>query len=352
MGSAAIGRGLKFIRITIGLGLAYILIHLTINSTGANVWTEMVRANRLLLLLSLLFYSSSIYLSVERLNILLSIQNIKIGKWNITKLSMIGNFFSLIIPGGVSGDLVKMVYLAKQTKKRKAEAVLTIFLDRVIGMLGLMIVAAAIIFWFLPQIDNVDLQHQPIQSAILGLGIGSISGVLIFFLLLMQSFKKGGKKPGKIYEWIRSKLPPKIFLLVDRLIAALALYRNNRVVIVKTLLLSICIHLSLGVNLFLVGWCVGENIIRLRDYILATQIGNLIGVLPITPGGVGLRDISTALILKTQGALPEMAGVIPIVMTLIIIFWRLIGCGFFIFSNFSKSEISKGMIISKRENPA
>jgi uncharacterized protein (TIRG00374 family) len=219
-------------------------------------------------------------------------------------------------------------------------------------MLGLMIVAAATIFWFLPQIYNVDLQHKPIQSAILGLGIGSISGVLIFFLLLMQSFKKGGKKPGKIYEWIRSKLPHKIFILIDRLIAALVLYRNNRVVIVKTLLLSICIHLSLGVNLFLVGWCVGESIIRLRDYILATQIGNLIGVLPITPGGVGLRDISTAMILKTQGALPEMAGVIPIVMTLIIIFWRLIGCGFFIFSNFPKSEISKGMIISKRENPA
>ena len=118
MGSAVIDRGLKFIRITIGLGLAYILIHITINSTGANVWTEMVKANRLLLLLSLLFYSSSIYLSVERLNILLSIQNIKIGKWNIIKLSMIGNFFSLIIPGGVSGDLVKMVYLAKQTKKK------------------------------------------------------------------------------------------------------------------------------------------------------------------------------------------------------------------------------------------
>jgi len=350
MSKPTIERSLKFIRLLIGVSIAYVLIHITISYTGVNVWEEIIKANHFLLVFSLLFYSGSLYLSIERLNILLCIQNIQIHKWDITKLTMIGIFFSLVIPGAVSGDLIKMVYLAKQSEKKKTEAVLTIFLDRVIGMLGLMVVTAALILWYLPWINKLGSHYKYIQSAILGLGLGSIFGVLTFFLLLLQSYKKI-KFTGKLYGWVHSKLPQKLLLLVDRLIVAIDLYQNNVKVILKTILLSMLIHIWLGANLFLVGRCVGESIMNLRDYMLASQVGNLIAVLPITPGGVGTRDIGAAIILKTLGAIPEMAGVIPIIMTLIIIFWRLVGGGFFIFSNFPKSKIKENIIVSKRENP-
>jgi hypothetical protein len=258
-------------------------------------------------------------------------------------------FLNIILPGAVSGDLIKMIYLVKKTEKKKAEALLTIFWDRVIGMVGLMVVAAFIIALYLPRIISLGSQYYYLQLSILTVGFGSFIGVLIFFLLLLQSYSKDSFA-GKLFEWGHSKIPKKIVSIVDRLIAALNLFRNNSKAISKTLLLSIFNHFWLSANLFLIGCCVGEHIMQLGDYILATQFGNLIAVFPITPGGIGIRDAGSALVFRAFGSQAAKAGIIPVIMTLIILFWRLTGGVFFIFTNFSESKVNEGIIVSKEEN--
>lgn len=343
-------RTLRFIRLLTGVFIAYGLIYITINTTGANVWEEIIKANRFLLIFSLIFYGGLLYLTVERLNILLDVQNIQLLRWDLVKLTMVGNFFSLVIPGPVSGDLIKMIYLANQVESKKTESMITVFMDRVIGILGLLVVSAAMILLFLPRFGNIGTHYQYIKLAILGLGLVSIFGILIFFLLLEKSHRKS-KVIGMIYKFLFRKSPKKILSFIDRIIDALELYRNSKKTILKALLLSILIHIGGGVNLFVIGRSVGEIIVNFSDYMLISQVGNLIALLPITPGGVGIRDIGAAVIMKMLGALPEMAGVIPIILTLIIIFWRLVGCGFFIVSDFSKSKVKENIIVSKRENP-
>jgi uncharacterized protein (TIRG00374 family) len=55
-------------------------------------------------------------------------------------LGFIGNVFNLVIPGAVGGDLIKAAYLVRMRIK-KTQAIASMVLDRILGMLGLFVLA-------------------------------------------------------------------------------------------------------------------------------------------------------------------------------------------------------------------
>src|SRR5918994_1561218 len=56
------------------------------------------------------------------------------------RLGFIGNFFNLVIPGAVGGDLIKAAYLSREQAK-KTQAIATMIIDRLLGLLGLFLLA-------------------------------------------------------------------------------------------------------------------------------------------------------------------------------------------------------------------
>jgi uncharacterized membrane protein YbhN (UPF0104 family) len=57
------------------------------------------------------------------------------------RLGFIGNVYNLVIPGAVGGDLVKAAFLCRE-QARKTQAVASMVIDRIIGLLGLFLLAA------------------------------------------------------------------------------------------------------------------------------------------------------------------------------------------------------------------
>ncbi len=56
------------------------------------------------------------------------------------RLFFLGLFYNNLMPGSVGGDLVKAWYVTKHTDKR-LEGVLSVFMDRVIGLFGMVLMA-------------------------------------------------------------------------------------------------------------------------------------------------------------------------------------------------------------------
>ena len=56
-------------------------------------------------------------------------------------LGFIGNVFNLVIPGAVGGDLIKAAYLVRMHVK-KTQAIASMVIDRIIGLLGLFTLAS------------------------------------------------------------------------------------------------------------------------------------------------------------------------------------------------------------------
>ena len=52
------------------------------------------------------------------------------------RLGFIGNIFNLVIPGAVGGDVIKAAFLCRMQPDKKPQAVASMVLDRILGLLG------------------------------------------------------------------------------------------------------------------------------------------------------------------------------------------------------------------------
>lgn len=64
--------------------------------------------------------------------------------YNAVRLGLVGTFYNTFLPGSVGGDVVKAYFIAKGQPDRKAAAVATVVADRLVGLFGLILFAAAV----------------------------------------------------------------------------------------------------------------------------------------------------------------------------------------------------------------
>ena len=100
-------------------------------------------------------------------------------------LGLIGMVFNLVIPGAVGGDLIKAAYLARM-RIRKTQAIASMVIDRILGLLGLFILAsiAGAFAWGLATPDVRKL----IMAAWVAVGMGVLVLVVIFSQVLTRMF--------------------------------------------------------------------------------------------------------------------------------------------------------------------
>ena len=69
----------------------------------------LLKANRVLLLVALLFFVLSKFLSAFRLNIYFRNIQLQLSEWKNIKLYWLGMFYNLFLPGAISGDAYKVI---------------------------------------------------------------------------------------------------------------------------------------------------------------------------------------------------------------------------------------------------
>ena len=111
-----------------------------------------------------------------RLVCMLGVQQVKLSLWNAIKLTFAGNFFNFALPGTTGGDLIKAYYITRFTH-RKTEAVATVFLDRAVGLLGLVLLAGVMIVF----------TRDPSQFAELGWSMAGICLILAIGAIVVFS---------------------------------------------------------------------------------------------------------------------------------------------------------------------
>ncbi len=93
---------------------------------------------------ALLFFGPVAFILAWRLKCLLATQAIPISYRDALLLTFAGNFFNFAMPGTTGGDLYKAYHIAKRTAKR-TEGVTIVVLDRVVGLISFLLIAAVAI---------------------------------------------------------------------------------------------------------------------------------------------------------------------------------------------------------------
>ena len=130
-------------------------------------------------------YAIFIVLGAIRWHILMSGLNIHLPLMKTIQLQMIGMFFNTTMPGSVGGDLIKAVYVMKENDGRKTRALLSIFIDRVCGVMGLFILAT------LAMTMNTEAVFGNPTLASLGfIVIFAAIGICVVFVILKLPYKE------------------------------------------------------------------------------------------------------------------------------------------------------------------
>src|SRR5262245_9189164 len=123
-------------------GVAYVLDKLS--------WQEIVvmvrQANPLYLGAAFLIFPLTFLITGIRWHWLMQMLGIRMGRARAFILNMVGAFYSTFMPGSTGGDVVKAYYASKFTTLR-THAVMSVVVDRVVGLVALVIVGGVMAAW-------------------------------------------------------------------------------------------------------------------------------------------------------------------------------------------------------------
>lgn len=192
------------------------------------------------------------------------------------RLGFLGYLFNFVSLGSVGGDLFKAVFIAREQHGKRAEAVATVVIDRVIGLYVLFVVAsvAAVMTGIAssPQRELRVLVQATLWCTVIGgIGIGA---------LVMPGFTQG-----RLSTWLHGL--PRVGPLFGRLLGAIRMYRNKPGVLALTGVLSIVVHVLNTVGIYLIARGLPGEIPSLGAHFIIVSLGMLAGAVPLLPGGLG-----------------------------------------------------------------
>jgi glycosyltransferase 2 family protein len=258
--------------------------------------------------LAVLAFGPALFLMAVRLQFLLLRSGVRVPFFTLVRLHYLGFFFNSFMPGGAGGDIIKAVYLLRHSAEKETAATM-IFIDRVIGMLGLLILAGTVVLFASERIEGVG---GAISAVSLALALGSV-------LFFSASFRRLIR-----YDAIISRLPrAAIFKKVD---AALLSLRDRKGDVAVALMLTIALQLLEVFGVYLAGGALGLHRARFAHYLAFVPVGYLANSLPISFGGVGLMEGALLKLFRDAGVATATQGfMLGVLARIIVLFWSLLG---------------------------
>jgi uncharacterized protein (TIRG00374 family) len=265
--------------------------------------------------LSILMQLLVFYIATLRWSQLLKIHDINLKSFNLYRYYLIGSFFNNFLPTSFGGDIYRIYFIYKN-KYGLSPSIMPIIFERLMGA------------FCLAGISSIALLTYNNKTDLVLAALYSIAGFFSILLLVFLLFYNGTtylyiKNNLKKYE--NNKFVHKIILFVE----IFHQYVKNIKLIIKLIILSVLIHLVVISLFFLLGYGIGSDFIFLK-YLQTIPIVFMIAALPITIGGLGVREITTISILIYVGMSNVHAAAISVLFLVTLIGSSSIGLFFFL----------------------
>jgi len=247
------------------------------------------------LALSVLLMGGTIFAGIIRWQMVLEVHGLRMPLARTSQISLIAHFFNSFLLGSIGGDVLKAYYVARETHHKKTEAVVTVLVDRIIGMFSLLVFACIML------IPNWDLIANTRMRSVVGLMIAMTAGCAVMMLL----FFRGGvsKRFPKAREYLK-RLPKGEML--ERSLEAFRKFGSARGFWWK--MIPVALFSNFIIVLHFMSLTAGFRL-HVSPVALAAIVPTVtsISALPITPSGLGVREHLYVWMLAAPGVNVEAA---------------------------------------------
>lgn len=224
-----------------------------------------------LLALALAACATAVTLTLVRWCYLVRALDLPLRMRDAFRIGFLGYLFNLAPMGIVGGDLLKGVMLARHQRGKYAEALASVFVDRIVGLYLLFVVASAAIvltgFW------HVGAVQWVCNLTLIVTAIGTV-GVIVVLL--------PDRTQGRSTRWI-GRLPyvgPSLLRIVD----AVQMYRRRLPVLAAAAAMSIAVHSLFSLGIFFIASGLYDQVPALRMHFVLSPLSAAAGVLPLPMG--------------------------------------------------------------------
>ena len=240
--------------------------------------TTVSSADPLLLAGAFVGFTIPILILAGRWWFLLRALDIRVSILEAVRLTYLGTFFNYVIPGTVSGDLVKAYYVARHSE-RKAAVLVSVFTDRILGLLQFAVLPAVVMAGMLAA-GAPGLERLWMPAIVVGGVLVATCGSLA--LMLSRSLRRRLGLGGLV-----AKLPIRRHLAVAA--RAAELYRRRPFALLAALPITFVGQMCFIGAIMLAGMSLGLPVPWYHYYLYAPLI-YIIAAVPISPGGLGVAE--------------------------------------------------------------
>lgn len=310
----------KIFSIIFRIGISAVLLVFLFKQIDKKNLCEMIRgANKLYLFVGFAIFFGTYLLSLLRWEMLLKAADIRLPLKRIIMSFSGCIFFSLFLPSTIGGDLVRSIDLAAHTKKAK-EVVVTIFLDRLSGYSGLVVfcLSAVLFGWGI-------LRDKAVLISVL---------IITFLLVVILSVLFNGFIYSKINKFLKfcsgfmlRRKRPAVNKIMQHLISLhneIHHFNRHKGPLLCSLAFSFVIQAIVPLSFYFIALSFGLKINILYLFIFLPIIA-AITILPVSIGGLGLRDASIIYFLAKAGVSKNMSFAMSLISFSFVLIYGCLG---------------------------
>jgi hypothetical protein len=281
-------------------------------------WSRARDASLVWLLLALVVYFANILASTWRWGLLLGAQHVHVPEQTLLSSYLVAGFFNNFLPSNIGGDVVRIRDTARPAGS-KTLATMVVLVDRGIGLLGLVLVAA--VGATLAAGARAD-GASPIWPSWLWAG----------FLLGMAAAAPALVAPNGLARLLRPLAiihPEWVGERIQTLASALGRFRDRPGAIAACFAGAIVVQALLVLYYLAVVYALHLPI-GLWDLSVIVPVSFLVQMLPVSMNGFGVREAAFSFYFTRLGLPIESAMLLPLTATALIIVFSLSGAAVYV----------------------
>lgn len=219
-----------------------------------------------------------------------------------------GLFFNVCLPSSIGGDVARAIDLSLDTKNTAA-VFATVFLDRLLGFLALVVVATLGFLY-----GSLNGVTEDAKSFI----FIAILGVLLCIVFLMFFSKRTFNLCNKLVPFQTIKT------MLEKFHASCYVFRSEKKALFLAFVLSIVIQGAFSFVMYFIGVSLGISV-HLVYYLVFIPIVSAISILPIAVGGLGTRDYAAVILFSAVGVAKDRVVAMTLLNFALLFFVGIVG---------------------------
>lgn len=312
------------LRVLISAGILFFLF-----KTQFNNFKEVINAFRQsnvnygFIALSFITNCIVIYLIVLRWNILLHTQKISVSQSFLLGSYLVGCFFNNFLPTSIGGDVYRIHDTSKLKNSSAAKAASIILMDRFTGLMSTVIYLMVVLAFGFLRISRVEfmmgkwkISNQILIILIVIIFVLSVSIILMMILPDFFKFNILFRRMKFIHRW-EGKF--------KQVYETFKTFRKFKLILFTNILLSFALQFIFTLTYYFTGLGFGIKEISILSFIFIVQLIAILSMIPISVGGIGVREGTFVVLVGALGGPKDIAAVVSLVVLAILLIPGIVG---------------------------